>query len=51
MEGALGESRSGELRRESVEAKAERIIAEELGRLGDAEMHFLSKGKVLIFLV
>jgi hypothetical protein len=31
---ALGENHSGELRRESAEAKAERIISEELRRLG-----------------
>jgi hypothetical protein len=37
MEGGLGESTSGELRRESAEAKAERIIAEELRRLGWTE--------------
>ncbi len=34
MEGKLGEDHSGELRRERAEARAERIIAEELGRLG-----------------
>ena len=34
MEGKLGEHHSGELHRESAEAKAERIIAEELQRLG-----------------
>ncbi len=34
MEGALGENHSGELRRESAEAKAEHIINEELRRLG-----------------
>lgn len=34
MEGKLGEHHSGELRRESAEAKAERIVAEELKRLG-----------------
>ncbi len=32
MEGKLGEHHSGELRRESAEAKAERIVAEELKR-------------------
>ena len=34
LEGKLGEHHSGELRRETAEAKAERIIAEELRRLG-----------------
>ncbi len=34
MEGKLGEHHSGELRRESAEVRAERILAEELRRLG-----------------
>jgi putative transposase len=34
MEGKLGESHSGELRRETAEQKANRIISEELARLG-----------------
>jgi hypothetical protein len=34
MEGRLGESHSGELRRETARAKGERIVAEELKRLG-----------------
>ncbi len=34
MAGQLGEHHAGELRRESAQAKAERIIAEELDRLG-----------------
>jgi hypothetical protein len=34
MEGKLGAHHSGKLRMESAQAKAERIIAEELGRLG-----------------
>ena len=34
MEGKLGENHSGELRRETAQAKAERIISEELRRLG-----------------
>ena len=34
MEDKLGEHHSGELRLESAEAKAERIVAEELKRLG-----------------
>jgi len=34
MEGRLGENHSGELRRETARAKGERIVAEELKRLG-----------------
>jgi hypothetical protein len=34
MEGSLGEHHSGELHRQTAEGRAERIIAEELGRLG-----------------
>ena len=34
MEGKLGEYQAGDLRREGAEARAERIIAEELQRLG-----------------
>ena len=34
MEGRLGDHHSGELKRESAESKAERIIGEELGGLG-----------------
>jgi putative transposase len=34
MEGKLGDSHSGELRRENAQAKAERIVTEELKRLG-----------------
>ena len=37
MEGKLGEHHSGELRLETTKAKAERIIAEELSRLGWTE--------------
>ena len=37
MEGQLGESHAGGLRRESAELRAERIVAEELGRLGWSE--------------
>ena len=37
MEGKLGEHHSGELRLETAEAKAERILGEELGRLGWTE--------------
>ena len=43
MDGRLGDNHSGELRRESAEVKAERIIKEELRRLGwregDLERH------------
>ena len=34
MEDKLGEHHSGEMRRESAEAKAERLLSEELARLG-----------------
>ena len=34
MDGKLGENHSGELRRETAEQKANRIITEELARLG-----------------
>ena len=34
MEDKLGENHSGELRRESAQAKAERIVSQELRRLG-----------------
>jgi len=37
MEGKLGEHHAGQLRRETAEAKGERIIAEELRRLGWSE--------------
>jgi len=37
MEGRLGESHSGALRRESAQAKAERLAAGELKKLGWAE--------------
>jgi AraC-like DNA-binding protein len=37
MEGRLGEHHSGQMRLESAEAKAERIIAQELRRLGWTE--------------
>lgn len=39
MEGRLGESHAGELKRESAEVRAERILAEELGRLGWTDAH------------
>jgi hypothetical protein len=46
MEKGLGENHSGELRRESAEAKAERIISEELQRLGwsPSELSLRRKG-------
>src|SRR5207245_1086133 len=34
MEGKLGDHHSGELRRETAQAKAERILSQELDRLG-----------------
>jgi REP element-mobilizing transposase RayT len=45
MEGKLGEHHSGQLRRESNEAKAERIIAEELKRLKWAESDLAGQAK------
>jgi hypothetical protein len=45
MDGKLGEHHSGELRWETAEAKAERIIAEELGRLGWKEADLLGRRK------
>ena len=45
MEGKLGEHHSGELRREAAEAKAERIVAEELSRLGWAESDLATRRK------
>ncbi len=45
MEGKLGENHSGELRRESAQAKAERIIAEELSRLGSTEADVAQRRK------
>jgi REP element-mobilizing transposase RayT/AraC-like DNA-binding protein len=43
MEGRLGEHHAGELHRASAEAKAERIIAEELGRQGWQEADLLTR--------
>ncbi len=37
MEGKLGESHSGELHRETAEQKANRVISQELSRLGWTE--------------
>jgi len=45
MEGQLGESHAGELRRESAEVRAERIVAEELGRLGWSEAQLRERRK------
>jgi len=45
MEGQLGEYHSGELRRESGVARAERIITEELGRLGWTEVQLRERRK------
>ncbi len=45
MEGKLGEHHSGALHRESAEAKTERIVAEELGRLGWKEAELVGRRK------
>jgi hypothetical protein len=45
MQGKLGQHHSGELRRETVEGKAERVIGEELGRLGWKEADLLPRRK------
>ncbi|MDA1277940.1 MAG: transposase [Verrucomicrobia bacterium] len=45
MEGKLGDHHSGELHRESAEARAERIIAEELARLGWSESELAIRRK------
>ena len=45
MEGQLGEHHAGELKRESAEAKAERIIREELRRLGWTEHDLKERAK------
>jgi hypothetical protein len=45
LEGKLGEHHSGELRLEVAEIKAERILAEELGRLGWQEMDLTTRRK------
>ena len=45
MEGKLGEPHSGELHRASAEAKAERIIAEELERQGGQESDLAARRK------
>ena len=45
MEGKLGEHHSGELRRETAKAKAERIVAEELSRQGWNENDLATRRK------
>ena len=45
MEGKLGEHHSGELRREGAQAKSERIVGEELRRLGWSESDLASRPK------
>jgi len=45
MEDKLGDHHSGELRRETAEAKAQRIVVEELGRLGWKEADLASRRK------
>jgi putative transposase len=45
MEGKLGDHHSGELRRETAEAKADRIVAEEMRRLGWTEKDLASRAK------
>ena len=45
MEGKLGENHSGELRRQSAQAKGERIVSEELKRLGWRKKELLVRRK------
>ena len=45
VEGRLGEHHSGELRCETAEAKAERIIGEELSRLGWSRAELAARHK------
>ena len=45
MDGKLGEHHSGALRRETTEAKAERIVAEELKRLGWKKSELAERAK------
>jgi hypothetical protein len=45
MEGQLGQSHAGELKRESAEVRAERIIAEELKRQGWSEAQLRQRRK------
>jgi hypothetical protein len=45
MSGQLGEHHCGELRRETAEAKAERIVSEQLQQLGWKESELRQRGK------
>jgi putative transposase len=45
MEGRLGDNHPGEIRRETAEAKAERLIAEELSRLGWGQEDLVTHAK------
>ena len=45
MDGKLGDNHSGELRMENAQARAERIISEELGRLGWGEADLAARRK------
>ena len=45
MDGKLNENHAGELRQETAELKAERIVAEELRRLGWPETQLVTRGK------
>src|SRR5258708_6625381 len=45
MDGQVGEHHFGQLRLETAQARAERIIAEELGRLGWQETDLASRRK------
>jgi hypothetical protein len=45
MDGQLGDHHAGDLRRENAEGRAERIIAEELQRLGCTESELLGQRK------
>ena len=45
MEGTLSQHHAGELRRETVEAKGDRIVAEELQRLGWSESEGMLRRK------
>ena len=45
MEGKLGQHHAGELRRETAEAKGDRIVAEELQRLGWGESELMLRRK------
>ena len=45
MEGRLGEHHAGDLRRESAEARGERILVEELARLGWPEADLRQRPK------